>query len=323
MPQEQICAHPFLPSPIGLSAHPDSLLCSFDGVDVANDGTVPFRRGERIAFSYLVSQMYTGETARLQILRGAQQHNVEVKLGGHNRLVPVHTSGKPPSYYIVAGELHCTQLVRRTKGQTWVSRALDSSARALTVLTSLFGNQPTFLGTGNRRTPSIGAIGIGSSVFGKLWDIPTLSSVLISLVQCFFGEPLFPSLFLAFVYMDAELPRRFAGLVFTPVSVPYLASEYGKNFEFDAPVKLLDKMMHVMAEAADQQVVVVSQVSLPWETWPLSGPRRLHTGDVKGGLVPAQPTRLVEQAYGWPSSTFGAVLSGNQCARRSWTGVEM
>lgn len=45
------------------------------------------------------------------------------------------------------------------------------------------------------------------------------------------------------------------------MSVPYLASEYGKNFEFDAPVKLLDKMMHVMADAADQQVVVVSQVS--------------------------------------------------------------
>jgi hypothetical protein len=68
---------------------------------------------------------------------------------------------------------------------------------------------------------------------------------------------------LGLVYVDAELPRRSAGLVFTPVSVPYLASEYGKNFEFDAPVKLLDKMMHVMAEAADQQVVVVSQVSPP------------------------------------------------------------
>jgi hypothetical protein len=94
------------------------LLCSFDGVDVANDGTVPFRRGERIAFSYLVSQMYTGETARLKILRGAQQHSMEVKLGSHNRLVPVHISGKPPSYYIVAGELHCTRLVLRTKCQT-------------------------------------------------------------------------------------------------------------------------------------------------------------------------------------------------------------
>jgi hypothetical protein len=30
---------------------------SFDGVDIANDGTVPFRSGERISFSYLVSQV--------------------------------------------------------------------------------------------------------------------------------------------------------------------------------------------------------------------------------------------------------------------------
>ncbi|GAQ86753.1 HrtA/DegP protease [Klebsormidium nitens] len=141
---------PTAPSAEQLQA--SDILLSFDGVDVANDGTVPFRRGERIAFSYLVSQRYTGETARLTILREGREHQVQVKLGSHNRLVPVHTGGKPPSYYIVAG------------------------------------------------------------------------------------------------------------LVFTPVSVPYLASEYGKNFEFDAPVKLLDKMMHVMADAPDQQVVVVSQV---------------------------------------------------------------
>ncbi|MCD7459804.1 hypothetical protein HAX54_042019 [Datura stramonium] len=31
---------------------------------VANDGTVPFRHGERIGFSYLVSQKYTGDDAR-------------------------------------------------------------------------------------------------------------------------------------------------------------------------------------------------------------------------------------------------------------------
>ena len=38
----------------------------------------------------------------------------------------------------------------------------------------------------------------------------------------------------------------FAGLVFTPVTVPYLRSEYGKEFEFDAPVKILDKLLHNM-----------------------------------------------------------------------------
>lgn len=33
------------------------ILLSFDGSDIANDGTVPFRSGERISFSYLVSQV--------------------------------------------------------------------------------------------------------------------------------------------------------------------------------------------------------------------------------------------------------------------------
>ena len=45
------------------------------------------------------------------------------------------------------------------------------------------------------------------------------------------------------------------------MSVPYLRSEYGKDYDFDAPVKLLDSMMHAMAQQPDQQVVVLSQVS--------------------------------------------------------------
>lgn len=47
------------------------------------------------------------------------------------------------------------------------------------------------------------------------------------------------------------------------VSVPYLRSEYGREWELDAPVKLLDSMMHAMADDADQQVVVLSQVLVP------------------------------------------------------------
>ena len=45
------------------------------------------------------------------------------------------------------------------------------------------------------------------------------------------------------------------------MSVPYLRSEYGKDYDFDAPVKLLDSMMHAMADKPDQQVVVLCQVS--------------------------------------------------------------
>ncbi|GMI98180.1 degradation of periplasmic proteins 9, DegP protease 9 [Hibiscus trionum] len=131
---------------------PSDVILSFDGVKVANDGTVPFRHGERIGFSYLVSQKYTGDTALVEVLRDSKILKWDIKLATHKRLIPAHTSGKPPSYYIIAG------------------------------------------------------------------------------------------------------------FVFTAVTVPYLRSEYGKDYDFDAPVKLLDKHLHAMAESTDEQLVVVSQV---------------------------------------------------------------
>ncbi|KAK9067275.1 hypothetical protein SSX86_014601 [Deinandra increscens subsp. villosa] len=131
---------------------PSDIILSFDGVNVANDGTVPFRHGERIGFSYLVSQKYTGDKALVKILRKSKIHEFNIKLATHKRLIPAHIGGKPPSYYIIAG------------------------------------------------------------------------------------------------------------FVFAAVSVPYLRSEYGKDYDFDAPVKLLDKHLHAMAESVDEQLVVVSQV---------------------------------------------------------------
>ncbi|RLN11502.1 protease Do-like 9 [Panicum miliaceum] len=131
---------------------PSDIILSFDGIDIANDGTVPFRHGERIGFSYLVSQKYTGEKARVKVLRNSKIHEFNIKLATHKRLILAHIKGRPPSYYIVAG------------------------------------------------------------------------------------------------------------FVFMVVSVPYLRSEYGKDYEYDAPVKLLDKHMHAMAQSPDEQLVVVSQV---------------------------------------------------------------
>ncbi|TYH99619.1 hypothetical protein ES332_A11G078900v1 [Gossypium tomentosum] len=131
---------------------PSDVILSFDGVKVANDGTVPFRHGERIGFSYLVSQKYTGDTALVKVLRDSKILEFDIKLATHKRLIPAHTSGTPPSYFIIAG------------------------------------------------------------------------------------------------------------FVFTAVTVPYLRSEYGKDYEFDAPVKLLDKHLHAMAESTDEQLLVISQV---------------------------------------------------------------
>ena len=79
------------------------VLLSFDGVAIANDGTVPFRAGERIAFSYLVSQKYSGATAVVRVLRDGRVHSVTTALAGAQPLVPVHTAGAPPSYFVWGG----------------------------------------------------------------------------------------------------------------------------------------------------------------------------------------------------------------------------
>ncbi|KAL1824615.1 hypothetical protein DCAR_0312696 [Daucus carota subsp. sativus] len=137
-------------SPESLLLKPSDVILSFDGVDIANDGTVLFRDGERIGFSYLVSQKYTGDKALVKVLRNSKTLEFNITLATHTRLIPAHIKGKPPSYYIVAG------------------------------------------------------------------------------------------------------------FVFSAVSVPYLCSEYEKDY--DAPVKLLEKHLHGMAQSVDEQLVVLSQV---------------------------------------------------------------
>jgi len=39
--------------------------------------------------------------------------------------------------------------------------------------------------------------------------------------------------------------------------------QYGKDYDYDAPVKLLDKLLHAMSQTDEEQLVVVSQV-LSW-----------------------------------------------------------
>lgn len=79
------------------------IIVSFDGVPVASDGTVPFRTGERISFGFLVSQKFSGETAKIEVLRGGKLTALDVTLAPPKKLIPVHIDGQPPSYYIIGG----------------------------------------------------------------------------------------------------------------------------------------------------------------------------------------------------------------------------
>ncbi|GJM86809.1 hypothetical protein PR202_ga02703 [Eleusine coracana subsp. coracana] len=60
---------------------PSDIILSFDSVDIANDGTVPFRHGERIGFSYLVSQKYTGEKALVKVLWNLKMLVADINIG--------------------------------------------------------------------------------------------------------------------------------------------------------------------------------------------------------------------------------------------------
>nr|CAB3461459.1 unnamed protein product [Digitaria exilis] len=58
----------------------DDILLEFDGVPIANDGTVPFRNRERITFDHLVSMKKPGETAVLKVLRDGKEQELSVIL---------------------------------------------------------------------------------------------------------------------------------------------------------------------------------------------------------------------------------------------------
>ncbi|GAB4814947.1 hypothetical protein N2152v2_001993 [Parachlorella kessleri] len=82
---------------------PGDVLLSFDGTPVANDGTILFRRRERISFDHLVTLKVPGDPARVTVLRGGEVMKVVVHPRPLPSLVPRHLYEQRPSYYIFGG----------------------------------------------------------------------------------------------------------------------------------------------------------------------------------------------------------------------------
>jgi hypothetical protein len=51
-----------------------------------------------------------------------------------------------------------------------------------------------------------------------------------------------------------------AGVIFTTATEPYLMSEYSVDYHREAPVKLLDMLLHHHKTTPDEEVVLVSQI---------------------------------------------------------------
>ncbi|ERN20201.1 protease Do-like 10, mitochondrial [Amborella trichopoda] len=99
----------------------DDIMLAFDGVPIANDGTVPFRNRERITFEHLVSMKKANETSKIRVLRDGQELELSVVVHPLNALVPVHQYDKLPSYYIFAGLVFVplTQPYLHEFGEDW------------------------------------------------------------------------------------------------------------------------------------------------------------------------------------------------------------
>jgi hypothetical protein len=81
----------------------NDILLSIDGFPIANDGTIYFRKGERLNFQYPLCLHRVGDSIDFQVLRGKQTVKVTVPLKEEVRLVPLVKYDTDPTYYIFGG----------------------------------------------------------------------------------------------------------------------------------------------------------------------------------------------------------------------------
>ncbi|KAG5514654.1 hypothetical protein RHGRI_035901 [Rhododendron griersonianum] len=84
------------------------ILSRIDGIKIRSDGTVPFKQGRRVDFTYLITKKYVGDEVVLEVLRNSKKQEFTVKLATHKQFKPGNILGRPISYYIVAGLVFTT-----------------------------------------------------------------------------------------------------------------------------------------------------------------------------------------------------------------------
>lgn len=81
----------------------NDILLSMDGVPIADDGTIFFRRGERLLFTYIPSTKFVGETCAVGVWRDGKELTLTFQLECRKPLVPLHLHDELPTYYVYAG----------------------------------------------------------------------------------------------------------------------------------------------------------------------------------------------------------------------------
>ncbi len=92
---------------------------------VAYDGSVRFRRGERIDHGHIVAQRHVGETIEVKVLRDRKEINVQIQLCPPQYLVARNRYDVKPTYYIIGGLLFVplTRDYLKTWGEDWWEQA--------------------------------------------------------------------------------------------------------------------------------------------------------------------------------------------------------
>ncbi|MBL0716706.1 MAG: trypsin-like peptidase domain-containing protein [Desulfosarcina sp.] len=93
-------------SPAKKILEPGDVIIKINGNNVANDGTIEFRKGERTFFGYLYQQKHINDFLNLEIKRNNKYKNIKIKLTKSmncDRLVLHQQYDTPPVYYITGG----------------------------------------------------------------------------------------------------------------------------------------------------------------------------------------------------------------------------
>jgi hypothetical protein len=94
------------------------VVTAINGIDISNDSTIEFRKGERVFYSYVYRSYQNGDSVTLDILRDGKPITLKIKL---NNIITQTVEGPlydvEPSYYVVGG-IFFTKLTTNYLG-TW------------------------------------------------------------------------------------------------------------------------------------------------------------------------------------------------------------
>jgi len=115
-------------APAGELIRKKDVILKINGFDIADDGTVEFREGERTAVSYTIQESQVGDTVEIVRLREGQVSNISVRIDrdiDDDYLVPLEEFDVRPTYYIYGGLVFCplSKDLMQAWGSNWYNRA--------------------------------------------------------------------------------------------------------------------------------------------------------------------------------------------------------